>query len=346
MLASVLTVVSGWSGATPSSAEPALQLSDREKGGLVALGNGGVVLWRNDGRVQIRGPTGLLSPIRRLGLDWVRRIVPDSAGFLGWGTRTLSDEKEARTSVFLADETGTVRERWESSPGFIFSIATDGAKRWATVSGAPASRPRMARFDPTTQPGPLVDLLVELLPGGKTAVRGKVEMGAQIAAFGEGGKGRSRIDCVPADLSKSSYRYAYCTVADTGGWRRTGLWNRTPMACGGYLVEISDERGVIDERLPGAGPQVTVRSLYTGEKLQTRRYARVPVVACGASGEILVGGRDIRALSLPALDLIWRTSSPRGNVTALARGADGSVWVATALGITNLPGSVSGQARK
>jgi hypothetical protein len=308
--------------------KPTLPLSDARKGGLVPLPDGSVLLWVDDGRIQIKGPTGLRSPIIPLGVNSVWQVVPDDVGVLGWGTRD-APTGQLQGSIFLVDAKGSVVQRWEPSPSFVFSIASKGGRRWATISGELPPRTREAHFDPRIQTGPVIDLLVELLPGGKIEERGKVEMGAHVAAFVGGKNGRGRVDCVPADLTKTTYHYPYCTVAETGGWRATGLWDNPPLACGSYLIEVLDQLAGSDLPHRNKHPQVVVRRLDTGEAVNTKPLARGQAVACGSPGELLIGRQDIRGLSLPDLKPLWDAPSPGGRVVALARGQDRALWVAT-----------------
>jgi hypothetical protein len=229
------------------------------------------------------------------------------------------------------DGSGAIVERWEVPRDLVLSIAAGSGKMWATVTSENYQERRAKQFDPETESAPIVDRLLDLLPGGKVEPRGKVEVGAEIVSFSGGKTGRARVDCFAADQTKQDYHYPYCTAIEPGGWRKVGLRDGPPLACGDYLVEILDLLAESDLPHRNKKPQIAIRRLDTGEVVRTKPFRRGQAVACGASGELLVGSTDVQALSLPDLKPVWRMVSPRGRVVALASAHD-RVWVATSSG--------------
>jgi hypothetical protein len=105
------------------------------------------------------------------------------------------------------DQSGSIPDGWELTRAIVFSVAGRDGKYWATATSESFQERQAQQFDPATQSGPVVDRLLELLPGGKIEQRGKVEVNAQIVSFSGGRDGRSRVDCFRADRTKHTYRY-------------------------------------------------------------------------------------------------------------------------------------------
>jgi hypothetical protein len=287
------------------------------------------VLWNDNGDLQIRSPAGSWSRLISLGLA-VHQVLPDAAGLLVSGTRYL-DGGTAQHQVLLLDPEGTILERW--TPGFVLGIASSGDKRWATIFG---DRPRVTAVDPDidveTTRRPMADKLVALAGAGRVEERERIELDARIAAWGAGDEASVRVDCVPANDTKSHYHPPYCVAGGTRPWRKVGVWDRLPFPCGKYLIEVQASRALPGARRdPEQTPRLTIRRLEDGAVAMTRSLRPEQIVTCGGTDELVVGLTDVQAWSLPELELRWRARSTRGKVTALARAGD-QVLVATASG--------------
>ena len=308
---------------------PALKLAEPDRGGLLALVDGSLALWGQGGRLQIRNPLGAWSGVIQLPLDAIAQAVADDAGLLVSGSR----ESPAGTSpsgVVLVDPQGAVQDRWDR-PELIFSVASQAGKRWATVSGKRPLPFHQEAFDPEQKIAPIIDQLIALAPGGKVAPGAKVELNAMVTALASGTPARARIDCVPANRARESYHPAYCAATGPAGWRKAGVWDRPPIACGAYLIEVYDKLGGGDKPLREQAPQVVARRLDDGQVAARQPLAPGHAVACGGPGELLLGRSGVRALSLPDLKPLWHRVAARGRVVAVARSGD-SVWAAMSSG--------------
>jgi hypothetical protein len=288
------------------------------------------VLWRNNGRLQIRSGDGTWAPLIDLGLV-VYQVMPGPAGMLARAERDSAD-RTVHPTILSLDFGGKTVDRWEVDP--LRDVASADGRVWGTAFGE-----RSLRWGPVqygnveTNPRRKGDRLLELLPGGRVEERGPVETDATIAAFHPGRSGPLRIDCFPENEFEGASHVSYCVAVGEAGWRKIGSWDRLPFPCGPYLIEIFDPVARAGMRLrPSEKPRITVRRLEDGT-VAVQRPLTPPgrLIVCGAPGELLVALNDVEGWSLPELRPLWKRHSSRGRVTALARVAD-EVLLATASG--------------
>lgn len=315
-------------GSSVESAEsrgsPLVTIPGVERGGIIALANGGLLLWNDNGFVQTSSPAGVWG--RRISLGFgLEDMVRDPEGALLSG---LWIGGTGDSIVLLLGFNGEVRARWIVHLGT--SVASGGGRRWGTTLGE--GRPRdEGDLDIEVQSLPMSDRLVELLDRSEVADRGALEMDAHIAAIQSGVGGEVRIDCTRKGFYEMWDHPAFCAAHGEAEWRKAGRWDRLPFSCDAYLIEIySGDFGAAKPRR-GRAPWLTVRRLANGEVAADRQISAGPAVACGAPGELLVGRTDVQGWSLPDLKPLWKSRIGGGRVTALARVGD-QVFVSTASG--------------
>ena len=303
-----------------ASKRPSIVLPDRGYGGLLALPGGRTVLWRNNGRLQIRSGDGSWSPLIDLGLV-LYQVMPGPAGILARAERESADRTGHPTVVSL-DTDGKALDRWEVNQ--LRDVASADGRVWGTAFGE-----RSLRWGPVqhgnveTNPRRKGDRLLELVRGGRIEERGALETDATIAAFHVGPAGPLRIDCFPENEFEGGSHVSYCVAVGDSGWRKIGSWDRLPFPCGAYLIEIFDPLARAGMRArPSEKTQITVRRLENGTVAMERPLTPGRLIVCGAPGELLVARNDVEGWSLPELKPLWKRHNPQGAVTALARVGD------------------------
>lgn len=190
----------------------------------------------------------------------------------------------SESAVALAvDPRGAVRTRWQGGEGLFNSVTSAQGKRWAVA----------------------LDELVELLPDGRLEPAGKVPSLSQLFLGPEG----QRVLCKPANRTLAHAAPAECGSSSPVEWRVRGSWKRSPLLCGEWLVTKE-------------GSELRVVALNDGRGV-ARRASRAETLACGRSGQLLAADRQVHALSLPSLEVLWEAPCGRGSVAALVGTPEG-----------------------
>ncbi len=255
--------------------------------GMIALGGDGLLLWRDDGRMQIRDGNGTWSAALQLPMQKVMRIRPENAGFLALG----APETPFGTNLIVAlDTSGRETQRWSAVAAWDVTVTPQG--RWAVtrtgllpllpqaVLGTEESFPAWGGDRPAPQFPP------ELL-------------------YWQGGT----VFCHRADLSLQHYAHARCERPGPEGWFfEAGESMLAPIACGPWLLVNQGKRQ----------EQLAVLDMATGKVLARRDYTGRPRIACAGGNELAVADRNLELVRLPSLKSRWHFSIGKDRVIELA----------------------------
>lgn len=267
-------------------AGPELKIPHLGSGGLLLLENGAVLAWSADAHIRIRSPAGAWGSLVSLPASALDDGISIRDDALVLGVRSQELGRPIVAMVFRLDSSGRITDRWELPNMPVNSLASAHGQLWASTANG----------------------IVELRPGG---VIGKIRE-AESWSILVTRKSDAPVICVPADLSKAHFAPSYCYAIDGKKWRVQTTWTRPPIVCADFLVEADDS-------------QVTVRLANTGEVVSRCPLTAEMAIACGQGAELLLGGREVTALSLPNLERRWASPVKRGRVTALVRTRDGVV---------------------
>jgi hypothetical protein len=240
-------------------------------GGLVALSDERFALWREAGALQVGGRGGWA--------DAVPLPFPTGAPVPAGEDIVVAGCQTGSAVVTRLDGGGQTRATWTWNEGCLGAVA-DVAGRLLTTSE---------------------DTLLEVVPGGRFEALGKIEPGATLVPGLD-----EAVLCVGKVIRKQSPEPTRCSARD-GSWHSSGTWERLPLGCGHFLVEVA-----FGDRA------ITVRDARSGAEVRRRRLRGERLLGC--SGHELFLERDgLVTLRLPELSPAWRSGAAQPRVVAVAR---------------------------
>lgn len=264
-------------------ASPALQRQPGLKAtGMLALPSGRLLLWSEDGQIQLGTVNEGWEGSLHLPLAYLINVVVEEGGALVGGSRQSASGSESGVAVAI-DDHGAVLRKWELPEGMFSAVAVHGSQRWAIS----------------------LDDLFMLRSDGAIERSGAVELGSDLRIT----PGGQWVFCVPVNLTAAHSASAKCAARGKQTWRAEGRWTTPPLLCGRWLVEAAETH-------------VVVRSLETGLEVQQKPIEKGAAVACAAEDTVLIGASHVEALHLPNLTRRWQVPADHGRVQALASVGD------------------------
>lgn len=244
-------------GCARSNAAPA----HPERDGLLLLGDDIVLAWSSAGSIETGTvERGLGAPIQ-LPLSYVVEAGVDQDGALFAGSLALPGQEDL-ARVVKTNAQGKVLETWELGAGVAGSVQSSAETRLATGFQGVV----------VLEPGSRAVLLLPAPP------RARLRLGPSASIL-----------CHPANRTLSDARPASCGSLSRAesSWDAPGVWTRTPLLCGSWLVEPSET-------------SARVRAAVDGTPAAEILYEKGAILACGVGDSLLVGHQDLRLLSLPS----------------------------------------------
>ncbi|MDD1619925.1 MAG: hypothetical protein LUQ11_00475 [Methylococcaceae bacterium] len=256
--------------------------------GMAMFNTDSLLVWRDDGRLQIRDGKGVWSAVVQLPMQKIMQIRPDASGLLALG----APETPFGPSLIIAlDPAGKESERWSVAGAWDITVSAD-ARQAVTLSGV---RP----------------LLPQAAVGAEQAFpkwAGKRPENPQFPPkllYWEA----ATIYCHPADLSMQHYAPARCERPGAEGWiYEYGESMQAPVACGPWLVV---NEGKHQE-------QLTVLEMATGKIRSRRKFHSHPRIACAGEDQLAIAERSLEQAQLPALNSTWHASIGKDQIIELA----------------------------
>jgi hypothetical protein len=139
-----------------------------------------------------------------------------------------------------------------------------------------------------------------------------------------------RVLCKPANRTLAHAAPAECGSSSPVEWHVRGSWKRSPLLCGEWLVTKE-------------GSELRVVALNDGREM-VRRASLAEAVTCGGTGELLTAHKQVQALALPSLEVLWQVPCGRGSVAALVATPQGGACLDARGSVTRFKRKDSSQA--
>jgi hypothetical protein len=281
---------------------------------ILALPNDRLLLWAEDGQIQIRESNGELNPVARLPFEKIIDIKPKGSGILVLGEPKLAF---GASPIFALDAKGNAIDHW--SVAAVREIYADESGDWAMQ---------------------FKNEVIELMPGG---LLGKSE---HIPEWTKQPARPRRLSSLPlqwhryywqgitvychnADLSKEGSASARCERPGTEGWAYIGSLTLSDpvITCGQWLIM----------HVGKSAQKLIVLDFKSGKVMGNSEDFKSSPKVCSGDNNLLIGTNRLELVQLPSLKSVWQSpvqpslivmlaATERYFAYRLAKGQDIYVW--------------------
>jgi len=247
-----------------------------------------LLVWRDDGRLQIRNGKGTWSEVVQPPMQKIMQIRPDNAGLLALGAPEIP---YGPSLIVALDSAGKETERWTVAGAWDISV-TAHDRQAVTLSGLRPLLPQAAVGAEQAFPKWAGDQL------------GNPQFPPKLMHWQA-----TTIFCHQADLSKQHFALARCERPGPEAWLyEYGQSMQEPVACGPWLLL---NEGKHQE-------QLVVLDMATGKIRGRRTFHNRPRIACAGEDQLAIAERSLELAQLPALNSTWHAPIGKDQIIELA----------------------------